>query len=182
MANHVQFATWLENYGVKKIAKELSITKAAVYAWMRGDAAPKTTTLQKIVKLGKGKLSYDSIISESTRNVAKWSRRKPAKSKVKSKAKSKIKLKPKAKVISIKKPVAKKPAKGVKGAAAKPALKAAATKKKPAAKAAPKSAPKKKSSPSKKAKKKVDGATAVDTGAGVTAANVSSDKDPAFDI
>lgn len=175
MATHVHFATWLENYGIKKLAQELSITKAAVYAWMRGKAAPKTTTLQKLVKLGKGKLSYDSIISQTTCNIAKPKTGQAAK---------------KSKVIFIQKPGAKKSAFGVRGAFAKPALKVAATKKKqkkstsksapksalkPTAKPALKAASKKKSKPAKKPKPR-SGATAVDSKPVKPA-----DADPAFD-
>ena len=59
----MKFKKWIElQGGPKALARKLGTESPTVYAWLRGAASPKALTMQKIVKMSRGALSYDDII------------------------------------------------------------------------------------------------------------------------
>lgn len=61
------FQSWIEDYGgVPKLAKRLKVTPHAVRTWIKREGYPKVETMRELVKLGKGKLTFETII-ESTK-------------------------------------------------------------------------------------------------------------------
>ena len=48
--------------GIRTVARKLQITPMTIVHWLNKDCYPGALTLQKIVKLSKGKLTYDQII------------------------------------------------------------------------------------------------------------------------
>lgn len=55
---------WVKQYGgAEKLAVKLEITPHAVRNWMRGDDVPRPKHLVQLVKLSKGKLSFESILT-----------------------------------------------------------------------------------------------------------------------
>lgn len=68
----LHFRNWVEEFGgIPKLAKELGITEHGVRIWTRGDGSPRAEPLLRILVLSKGKLSYQQIIKETTRNKNK---------------------------------------------------------------------------------------------------------------
>lgn len=51
-----------KNGGTIGISKRLGVTRNAVYAWITRKVLPQAITMQRIVKLSKGRVSYDSMI------------------------------------------------------------------------------------------------------------------------
>lgn len=62
----MKFNEWIEKQGGPVPASRmLKVTEQAVYYWMVRHATPKTTTMQKIVKLSGGQVSLAAIIEET---------------------------------------------------------------------------------------------------------------------
>lgn len=65
-----KFEKWVESFGgQRKVAWYLGISENAVVHWMKGEGGPRLITLQHIVKLAQGALTYDDIINETLRNA-----------------------------------------------------------------------------------------------------------------
>ncbi len=74
-----------KNGGTAGVSKMLRVQRSAIYAWLDKTVLPRPVVMQRIVKLSKGAVSYDALISD-------YARRKPAKSgKAGKKAKAKMK-------------------------------------------------------------------------------------------
>lgn len=57
--------------GINALAKKLTYHPSSVQRWVFGFGSPKSTTIAAIIKLSKGKLTFDDIIKHSTRNMHK---------------------------------------------------------------------------------------------------------------
>ena len=65
----LQFNTWVEEFGgARLLAKKLEVTDHAVRVWMRGEGSPHAETIDAIIKLSKGVLTFEQIFKESTRS------------------------------------------------------------------------------------------------------------------
>lgn len=54
--------------GATKLAAKLNMGEQAVRVWMRGDGSPSAKVIDEIIKISKGKLTFDDIFKCSTRN------------------------------------------------------------------------------------------------------------------
>ena len=60
------FQHWITSFGgVEAVAAKLGVTRAAVYHWVNKRGCPKIETIDHIVKLSKGKLSFDDVITST---------------------------------------------------------------------------------------------------------------------
>jgi hypothetical protein len=118
LATVFKFHAWLLKAGVAKTAKNLGVTRSAVYAWLSGSSAPRSLLAPRIVKLSRGALTMADVFEP----YLKTARAKPA-----VKAAATAKKKPAATVKASAKPTKKKPAAkpaAAAGARAKPKKKA----------------------------------------------------------
>lgn len=61
---------WIDNYGgIPKLASELNISEWTIRVWLRGDGSPTSETIMKLITLSKGKLSFQQIYKEATREL-----------------------------------------------------------------------------------------------------------------
>lgn len=60
------FSQWVDEFGgTEKLAYKLGLTSGAIYFWLSRMGTPKPATMQKIIKLSNGKLTFNDIL-EST--------------------------------------------------------------------------------------------------------------------
>lgn len=65
-----KFKKWVEDFGgQRKVAWLLGVSENAVVHWINGESGPRLHTLQRLVKLAQGTLTYDDVINETTRNA-----------------------------------------------------------------------------------------------------------------
>jgi len=65
----MKFREWIDTQGgPPAVAKLLGVDVYRVRTWVRSEATPKALLMQKIVKIAKGAVSYDDIITGTTRN------------------------------------------------------------------------------------------------------------------
>lgn len=65
----LQFTDWIETYGgIEKLSKTLKINPHTIRVWLRGDGSPRPKTINRIIRLSKGKLTFETVFSESTRS------------------------------------------------------------------------------------------------------------------
>lgn len=65
----LHFNQWVSDYGgANKLAQELNVTGWAVRVWLRGEGAPLAETINTIIRLSKGSLTFEQIYKESTRS------------------------------------------------------------------------------------------------------------------
>jgi hypothetical protein len=60
-----RFYMWVQKYGQTKLAEDLGIVKSAVTSWFTGVSSPRLLTMQKIITLARGEVSYDDVINET---------------------------------------------------------------------------------------------------------------------
>jgi transcriptional regulator with XRE-family HTH domain len=66
----MKFHRWIESQGgPKEVARLLGTESPTVYAWLRGAASPKVLTIQKLIKLSKGKLTFYDIVNATKSGV-----------------------------------------------------------------------------------------------------------------
>lgn len=56
-----EFGGWVQDFGIKKLAKELDITPSAVYHWLRGTVVPRPDKAQEMVALSKKRLTLEQV-------------------------------------------------------------------------------------------------------------------------
>ena len=56
------FEKWIDEYGIKKLAKKLNVGDFTVDAWRRGRCDPRTDYIRQIKLISKGRVTYDMII------------------------------------------------------------------------------------------------------------------------
>jgi hypothetical protein len=65
----LQFNEWVESIGgANRLAEKLDVTGWAVRVWLRGEGAPLAETINTIIRLSKGVLTFEQIYKESTRS------------------------------------------------------------------------------------------------------------------
>lgn len=63
MKKRSKLAKWVEKCGgTPKVARKLGVTEQCVNVWTRCDGFPKVTTMQKIVRMSKGALTYADLM------------------------------------------------------------------------------------------------------------------------
>lgn len=65
----LKLSEWIEKYGVDKLSKKLNYRKPTVWKWLRGDGPPDARTIFNLIKLSKGKLTFNDIYIESSRRT-----------------------------------------------------------------------------------------------------------------
>lgn len=64
------FKNWVDKCGgPDKAGKALGVTPWAVRVWLRKEGHPKLSTMLKIVKITKGKLSLEKIMKETGKKI-----------------------------------------------------------------------------------------------------------------
>jgi DNA-binding phage protein len=59
---------WVDSFGgVQKVAEALGVGDHQVRAWLRGEATPRSKTLNEIIRLSKGSLTFEVIYKETSR-------------------------------------------------------------------------------------------------------------------
>ncbi|WKZ15454.1 MAG: hypothetical protein QY317_16285 [Candidatus Jettenia caeni] len=58
---NTKFGSWVKDYGVYSLSRELDVTPSAVYHWIRGTAKPRPGNIIRLVELSKGGLTLDHI-------------------------------------------------------------------------------------------------------------------------
>jgi DNA-binding phage protein len=59
---------WVDDSGgIKSVAEKLRVGEHQVRAWLRGEATPRSKTLNQIIRLSKGQLTFDIIYKETSR-------------------------------------------------------------------------------------------------------------------
>lgn len=67
-----KLCSWIDKFGgATKVGAALDLSEAAVTVWMRGQGAPGVGTVDKLIKLSKGELTFDIIYKCSTSNPKK---------------------------------------------------------------------------------------------------------------
>lgn len=64
MAKKYTLTDWIEDVGVNQIASALVCERSTIRFWKRGDGLPTLRQMYKIVRISKGKLTYESIIED----------------------------------------------------------------------------------------------------------------------
>lgn len=60
---------WVEQYGgAIVLAEKLDVTPHAVRVWLRGEGSPHAETVNDLIRLSKGELTFEQIYKESTRS------------------------------------------------------------------------------------------------------------------
>ena len=57
----VTFAHWLNNVSVTQLARDLGVSRQAIYNWARGDHLPAAATLQRLEEISNGKVTARSF-------------------------------------------------------------------------------------------------------------------------
>lgn len=66
----MNFIKWIETQGGPRVvARKLGYESPAVHAWIKGVSSPKALAMQKIVRMSKGKVSYDDIINATKKRA-----------------------------------------------------------------------------------------------------------------
>lgn len=56
--------TWVKlKGGPRKVAKEFKVTTRNVYQWCASESLPRPELMQKIYRMSRGKVGYNSMIS-----------------------------------------------------------------------------------------------------------------------
>lgn len=58
-----KFKKWLDSRTLKQTALDLGVTERGVQFWKQGVAVPRPSVMHKIVKLTKGSVGYEDIIT-----------------------------------------------------------------------------------------------------------------------
>lgn len=59
-----RFSKWVEEFGGPvKLAYTLGVSDFAVRHWLNGLGTPKVTNIQELIKLSKGKLTFEDIVA-----------------------------------------------------------------------------------------------------------------------
>lgn len=62
----VKLSEWISaNGGRDAVARQLGVTEEAIHYWLRKRITPRVETMQRIVELSKGKVSFEEIIEET---------------------------------------------------------------------------------------------------------------------
>ncbi len=70
MSSKTKFARWVDEYGGSVLlAARLRVTPAVVRLWVRGGGSPRAMTIQRIVDLSAGKLTYSAILRDTRSNM-----------------------------------------------------------------------------------------------------------------
>lgn len=65
----LHFKEWVEHFGgARALAEKLNVTDHAVRHWLRGEGSPEAETINTIIRLSKGVLTFEQIYRESTRS------------------------------------------------------------------------------------------------------------------
>lgn len=63
-----RFEKWItDSGGPRAVARMLRTESPTIYGWLRGAATPRAKTMQQIVRLSKGQVSFDDIINETSK-------------------------------------------------------------------------------------------------------------------
>lgn len=62
---------WINEIGIKNLASKLDVTAGAVGHWRSGHALPQHEEMQKIKRMSRGQLSYDTMIDSYLKNKKK---------------------------------------------------------------------------------------------------------------
>lgn len=63
------FNQWVEKFGgARALAPKLNVTDHAVRVWLRGEGSPQAETINEIIRLSKGELTFEQIFKESIRS------------------------------------------------------------------------------------------------------------------
>jgi hypothetical protein len=60
--HHSTLKSWIDEIGINKVAQAFCLERSTVRKWRDGSQLPKALHMQAIVKLSKGKVSYDAMI------------------------------------------------------------------------------------------------------------------------
>lgn len=72
MGKKISLSDWIEEFGgATKLAAELGLGEGAVRVWMRGEGSPRAETIDKLITLSGGRLTFETIYRESSINVKK---------------------------------------------------------------------------------------------------------------
>lgn len=64
----LKFRKWVDEFGgIKKVALALDVGEHQVRAWLRGENVPRPLTIEKMIKLSKGSLTFEIICKETSR-------------------------------------------------------------------------------------------------------------------
>ncbi len=64
----MKFRRWVDAQGGPKgVGEKLGISANRVRMWLRRESSPQAILMQKLVKSGRGKFSYDDLINETTK-------------------------------------------------------------------------------------------------------------------
>jgi len=67
-----KLCSWIDKFGgATKVGAALDLSEAAVGVWMRGHGSPEAKTIDRLIKLSKGELTFDIIYKCSTCNPKK---------------------------------------------------------------------------------------------------------------
>lgn len=55
----------MQNGGLSEFGRKIGQSPQSVYAWLYTNVAPRPIVMQQIVKMSRGKLTYDDIINET---------------------------------------------------------------------------------------------------------------------
>lgn len=58
-----KFEQWVKARGVTKLATELGVTRRAVHIWLSGQGTPKLSTIERIRKLSRNKITVELVLS-----------------------------------------------------------------------------------------------------------------------
>lgn len=56
---------WIDKQGIKKIAKRLNVSIFTVYAWKSKRFLPNLNRAKKIIKMSKGKITWNGIYGQT---------------------------------------------------------------------------------------------------------------------
>lgn len=70
----VSLTQWIREMGVTRAAENLGVTPRAVSYWMQGHTLPTTKLMQRIVKLTKGRVSFELTLAEKISSKKKGSK------------------------------------------------------------------------------------------------------------
>jgi hypothetical protein len=66
----MKFEKWVKSQGgTTHVAAKLGVTSMAVQQWLLAKASPRALTIQKLILMSKGKLSFDDIIHATKKGV-----------------------------------------------------------------------------------------------------------------
>lgn len=79
----MQFVKWLNSQSPTELSKRLGIGVYPIFHWRNGRSLPRPDTMVKLVKLSKGKVSYEAIIKHYVTASVGYKKRKPRTKKLK---------------------------------------------------------------------------------------------------